>query len=179
VAEPGQTIASADGRERVTFVRTAGGSGGEVLEYEAVLTPKGFVTREHLHPTQSERHAVVSGRVALELRGERRELGPGDAVDVPPGTPHRLLPVDAEPVHIRFETRPAGRTELLVEKFATLARDGKISDRGYPSVLQSAVIARELEEVGYPTRPPLAVQRVLLAPLAALGRRRGYRATAS
>jgi hypothetical protein len=32
VAEPGQTIASADGSERVTFVRTAAGSGGEVLE---------------------------------------------------------------------------------------------------------------------------------------------------
>jgi hypothetical protein len=32
-------------------------------------------------------------------------------------------------------------------------------------------------ELGRPTRPPASVQRLLFAPLAALGRARGYRAT--
>jgi hypothetical protein len=71
---------------------------------------------------------------------------------------------------------PALETDALLETFVALARDGKVNADGNPNFLQLAVIAREFERLGYPTRPPLAVQRALLAPLAVLGRRLGYRA---
>ncbi len=72
--------------------------------------------------------------------------------------------------------RPALRQEVLAETLTGLARDGKVSSRGLPGLLQLAVIAREFEDEGYGTRPPLAVQRAVLGPLAEIGRRRGYRA---
>lgn len=108
------------------------------------------------------------------VAGHERLLGPGDVVDVPAATPHRL--VGRGPVEARFEVRPALRQEVLAETLTGLARDGKVSKRGLPNLLQLALIAREFEEEGYATRPPLAVQRALFSPLAAVGRRRGYRA---
>ena len=65
---------------------------------------------------------------------------------------------------------------MLLETLFGLARDGKVGKRGDPSVLQLAVIFDEFSELGRPPKPPLAVQRALFAPLAALGRARGYRA---
>jgi hypothetical protein len=85
--------------ERLVFRRTAAETGGVVLGYELVFRPEGFVVQQHVHPSQSGRHEVVAGELAL--------------------------------------------------------------------------ISREFEPEGYATRPPLAVQRTLLGPLAALARRRG------
>jgi uncharacterized protein YndB with AHSA1/START domain len=144
-----------------------------VLRLRASGEPQGFFAQEHLHPRQSERHEVISGQLGLSVAGRERLLNPGDAVDVPPGTPHRLI--NRGPVEARFEVRPALRQEVLAETMTGLARDGKVSKRGLPNLLQLAVISREFEDEGYATQPPLAVQRALFGPLAELGRRRGYR----
>jgi quercetin dioxygenase-like cupin family protein len=169
----GDTLENPLTGERLVFLRTGEQTGGEALEYELVFRPRGFVVREHLHPGQSERHEVLSGRLGLRLRNEERILGAGDVVEVPPATPHRLLAVDAEPVHARFELRPALRTEQLLRTFFRLAREGKIDGKGNPRPLELALIAREFEAEGYATSPPLAVQRALLAPLVAVARLRG------
>jgi quercetin dioxygenase-like cupin family protein len=176
MARSGDVIENPVTGERVVFRRTAGDTNGEALEYELHFTPTGFVTQEHLHPGQSERHEVVSGALGLVLDGRERVLREGDSVVVPRGARHRLFRADGGHVHAVFELRPALRTETLLETFVGLARDGKVNSKGYPSLLQLAVISREFEPEGYATRPPLAVQRALFAPLAALGRRRGYRA---
>jgi hypothetical protein len=49
--------------------------------------------------------------------------------------------------------------------------------KGNPNPLQLAVIGREFAEEGRATRPPAAVQRIVLPPLAVLGRLLGYRGT--
>jgi quercetin dioxygenase-like cupin family protein len=176
VARPGETLENPVTGERVVFRKTTAETNGEALEYELHFTPTGFVTQEHVHPGQSERHEVVGGALGLVLDGREQVLRPGDSVVVPRGARHRLFPVDGGQVHVVFELRPALRTETLLETFVGLARDGKVNRKGYPSLLQLAVISREFEAEGYATRPPLAVQRALFTPLAALGRRRGYRA---
>jgi hypothetical protein len=51
-----------------------------------------------------------------------------------------------------------------------------VNSNGDPGLLQLAVIFDAFAELGRPTRPPAAMQRLLFAPLAALGRARGYRA---
>jgi hypothetical protein len=48
--------------------------------------------------------------------------------------------------------------------------------RHNPSPLQLAVIFDEFASLGRPIAPPPALQKALFAPLAALGRARGYRA---
>jgi mannose-6-phosphate isomerase-like protein (cupin superfamily) len=174
MAEAGDVLENQATGERLVFRRTAAQTSGEALEYELVFRPQGFVVREHLHPQQSERHEVVAGRLGLRLPTGEQVLGPGDRVDVPPATPHCLFAVDDEPVHAVFELRPALRTEELLVTFFRLAAAGKVDEKGNPGLLQLAVIAREFEPEGYATKPPLRVQRALLGPLAALGRRRGY-----
>ena len=175
MARAGDVLENPVTGEHVEFRRTAHETNGEALEYDLHFTPSGFVTQEHLHPRQSERHEVVSGKLGLHLEGRDQVLESGDAVVVPPGTPHRLFPVDGSQVHVLFELRPALRTEKLLETFVSLARDGKVNRKGYPGLLQLAVLSREFEPEGYATRPPLALQRALFRPLAALGRVRGYR----
>jgi len=41
----------------------------EVLRYEICFRPRTILKREHVHPHQSERHEVVSGRMKLKLDG--------------------------------------------------------------------------------------------------------------
>jgi hypothetical protein len=95
---------------------------------------------------------------------------------VPAGVPHRIWRANADPVRAIFEMRPALRWETLFETSIGLARDGKVNRRGEPRLLQLAVLAREYEDEVHLAWPPLALQRALLAPLAALGTRLGYRA---
>ena len=173
MARAGDVIENPATGERVTFEETAAESGGERLRFEMVFAPQGFMAQEHLHPSQEERHEVISGTLGVVIDGTERLLGPGDSLVVPAGTPHRL--VEYGEVRARFELQPALRQELLLETFAGLARDGKLGRRGLPSLLQLAVIAREFAPEGHAVKPPAAIQRALLGPLAAIGRRRGYR----
>ena len=174
MASAGDVLENPVTGERIVFEATAHDTNGEVLRLRAIGEPGGFFAQEHLHPRQTERHEVVSGRVGLVVDGRERVLEAGEEVVVPPGTPHRL--VGHGPAEVRFEVRPALRSEVLAETMTGLARDGKVSKRGLPNLLQLAVIAREFEDEGHATRPPLSVQRALFGPLAALGRRLGYRA---
>ena len=162
--------------DRVEFLRTAAETGGELLEYELTFTPRGFVARDHLHPLQEERHEVLEGSVGIVVDGRERRLGSGDVEVVPEATAHRLFSTQEAPLRARFTLRPALETEVLLETFFGLARDGKVGANGDPSLLQLAVIFDEFAELGRPPRPSPAVQRALFAPLAALGRLRGYRA---
>jgi quercetin dioxygenase-like cupin family protein len=170
VVAGGDTLENPVTGERIVFRRTAAETGGESLDYDLFFRPQGFVVKEHLHPSQDELHDVVEGRLGLVLEGKEQVLEPGDSVVVKAGTPHRLFPMDDGQVHVHFEVKPALRTQELLELFFRLARDGKVSKKGNPGLLELAVIAREFEPEGYATRPPLAVQRALFGPLAALAR---------
>ena len=99
MAQPERTLDNPVTGERLVFRRTTADTNGEALEYELVFKPQGFVVQEHLHPHQSERHEVIAGELGLRLPGGKRVLRPGDAVDVPAATPHRLFAVGDERVH--------------------------------------------------------------------------------
>ena len=175
MARAGDVLENPATGDRLTFLRTAAETGGEVLEYEIEFVPGGFATRDHLHPYQEERHEVLDGELGIVVDGRERRLRPGDAETVPPATPHRIFGVAGERVRARMASRPALETEALLETLFGLARDGKVGRRGEPNPLRLAVIFREFSELGRPTRPSPAVQRVLFAPLAALGELLGYR----
>ena len=176
MARAGDVLENPVTGERFVFLKTAAETDGEVLEFEVfVRRPRGFGTQPHLHRRQEERHEVVSGAVGLTVGDRERILGAGDVEVVPAKTPHRVWAANDDEVHMRFEVRPALRSERLIETLVGLGRDGKMNEKGFPSPLQLAVIGSEFREEGHATRPPLAVQRLLFAPLAALGRRRGYR----
>jgi len=176
VARAGDVLENPATGDRLVFLRTAGETGGELLEYELTFRPRGFAARDHLHPRQEERHEVLEGSLGLVVAGRELRLEAGEAETVPPATRHRIFATQEEPLRARFALRPALESEVLLETLFGLARDGKVGASGDPPFLQLAVIFDEFAELGRPPTPPPAVQRVLFAPLAALGRLRGYRA---
>ncbi len=115
---------------------------------------------------------MIAGELGLRLPGGEQVLRAGDTVVVPAATPHRLFKVGDEQVHALFELRPALRSEELLRRFFRLAQEGKVSAKGMPSLLELALIARDFEQEGYATKPPLTVQRALLGPLAMIARNR-------
>jgi mannose-6-phosphate isomerase-like protein (cupin superfamily) len=47
-------------------------------------------TQRHFHAVTEEIYFVTAGRAEMELDGERVELGPGQAVAIPPGAWHEI-----------------------------------------------------------------------------------------
>src|SRR6266576_6265951 len=56
---------------------------------EARLPPGGQTTRHH-HKLTEEIYYVLAGHGQMEIDGESREVGPGDAIAIPRGASHRI-----------------------------------------------------------------------------------------
>ena len=157
--------------ERFTIRATPVETGGALASFEAAGRPGRFGTREHVHSSQEERYEVLSGAIGLTIGRRRTVLRAGDRGVVPPRTPHRLFGVDGQSAEVRFELRPALRTLDFLERYVEPGRTGRFNRWGLPPLLPGAVLAREFADVGYATRPPPAVQRVVLGAIASLARR--------
>src|SRR5215217_696484 len=174
VARRGEVLKSPINGQRVIFRQTAEYTGGELLRLDFFVAPGGFLGNEHLHPKQEERIEVLSGTLRCRVGGRKRNVGAGEAIAVPPGIPHTLWNESPEEAHAVVEYRPALRMETLFEILFGLGRDGKTDEEGSPRLLQGAVMLEEYEDEYRLARPPLAVQKALLAVLAPIGRLRGY-----
>jgi quercetin dioxygenase-like cupin family protein len=177
VATAGSTIENPVSGERITWVTTSADSEGRLLACDLALRPKAAVAAEHRHLRQEERFTVTKGRIALAVGGRERILGPGEAATVTPGVAHRWWNADSGETVVRVELRPALETEVFFETFFGLARDGHTNAKGVPDLLHIAVAYSTLGDAcPRLTRPPLAIQRLLLTPLAPVGRLLGRRA---
>jgi quercetin dioxygenase-like cupin family protein/uncharacterized protein YndB with AHSA1/START domain len=144
---------------RIEFRRTAADTGGESLAYDVIGRPRGFPAVRHVHPAQSERHDVIAGALRVAMAGQERVLGPGDAVLIPPGTPHRHVAGGAGEGRVRVEVRPALRTEQLLERLAELSRGGRIGARGMLGAVDAARLVRDFPREGHGAVPPAPLQR--------------------
>jgi quercetin dioxygenase-like cupin family protein len=163
--------------ERLTFHATSADTNGEVVVVEVTVQPDGAVAAAHVHPYQSERFEIVSGKVGFRLGRETIEATAGDVVVVEPGTPHKFWNAGREPARFVTEVRPARQFEQLIETMFSLAGDGKTNKKGMPNPLRLAVIAKaHFDDVRLPF-PPVALQRIGLALGAPVGRLLGYRPT--
>ena len=85
-AEP---FTTADGSTiRVLLDAEAGGARNQSLA-EALLEP-GQATERHYHALTEELYVLLDGEGEMEIEGERREVGPGDAILIPPGAWHQI-----------------------------------------------------------------------------------------
>ena len=170
----GDTIQNPVTGERITFLATSADTDGEAVVIETVVEPDGFVAAAHVHPEQSERFAVKSGKLGLRAGRKKLTLGPGDVAVVEPGTPHRFRNAADEPVAFVCEIRPALQFESLLETMFALASDGKTNRKGMPNPLRLAVIAKaHFDTVRLPF-PPAWMQKAGLVLGAPLGRLLGY-----
>jgi quercetin dioxygenase-like cupin family protein len=162
------------GERSAVLVGTEDGK-GDRLAVRLHVTPGGAVVGEHYHPTITERFRVLAGQIEVSLDGRRDTLGPGADVTIPPGMVHDWWNAGDEEAGVLVDVQPGRRFELMVGTLFGLARDGKTNDKGMPGPLQLAVMGKEFTDVLRFTKPPAVVQKLLFAPLAALGRARGYR----
>jgi mannose-6-phosphate isomerase-like protein (cupin superfamily) len=175
VARSGEEIHNPVAGLTLRFMQTAADTDGALLEMEATYEPRSIEPPVHFHPRQEERFEILEGTMQAEIDGEPRELRTGDTLSVPAGTPHSMWNASEVAARTRWETRPALRTERFFETVSRLAREGKTNEKGVPNPLQLAVIATAFRDEVRTTKPPRALQAVLLPPLALIGRLRGYR----
>ena len=50
----------------------------------------GTATQEHYHPKSEEIYYILSGTGRMKLDGELRDVGPLDAIAIPPGARHKI-----------------------------------------------------------------------------------------
>jgi mannose-6-phosphate isomerase-like protein (cupin superfamily) len=77
---------------------------------EASILPGG-ATLLHRHRDSEELYHILSGTGRMTLGPEEFAIAPGDTVLIPPGTPHRLRNVGAEPLRLICACSPAYQHE--------------------------------------------------------------------
>ena len=161
--------------ERILFRKTSRETNGEMVLIETWVQPGGTVAAAHVHPSQEERFAVLSGRVGFKRGREHLVAGPSELVTIPAGTSHKFWNAGEDEAHFLCEIRPAQQFEQLLETMFSLAADGKTNRKGMPSPLRLAVIANHhIDDVQLPIVPRW-MQKTALALGAPLGRLLGYR----
>jgi mannose-6-phosphate isomerase-like protein (cupin superfamily) len=56
---------------------------------EARVAP-GQTTQPHYHPQTEEIYYILQGQGRMRIDSECRDVGPGDAIAIPPGSPHQI-----------------------------------------------------------------------------------------
>jgi quercetin dioxygenase-like cupin family protein len=172
--QPGQTVENPVTGERFTFTHTAASTDGELLAFELGLRPGGAVPIPHVHPVQTERFEVTAGRMRFRVGLHTVIATAGDVVEVQPGVLHGFANAGHDEARVRVEVRPALAMEEMFADVVELARAGRMTDRGLPrNVLDLAVLARTYDAEAHAPFIGRTLQRILLAPLVALGRLRG------
>jgi mannose-6-phosphate isomerase-like protein (cupin superfamily) len=166
--------------ERVVVLRgDEDAASGESGIGHLTVAPHGAVAGEHIHPSISERFAVISGTLGASVGGVERRLEAGDEVTAAPGVPHDWWNAGEDFASVLVEVGgPDEQRQRFDAMFATifgLANAGRTNARGMPGPLQLALLAREFSDVIVFTRPPRAIQGPLFASLGVIGRMRGLR----
>ena len=175
MAYAGRIIEDPITKQRITFLKTARETSGELLRFEVCMGRGGFI-RKHMHPNQQERVEIISGTLRFRIRGRERSLASGETLAVNPGETHEVHNESRTDAIFVVEARPALSTERGLEIMFGLAKDGMTNQNGRPkNVLQRGLIAYDcMNEVAL-SGVPLVVQRAVVAPIAALGHLLGYR----
>jgi quercetin dioxygenase-like cupin family protein len=146
---------------------------GQFFEAINVLAPGFAGPPLHTHPFAEESYEVLAGTVDVCIDGAWQQLGPGQSVKVPPGTPHTLRNPHETDVRLVNVHKPALEFEPFFRKLQALVVDGRM--RLPPKDFQSLVLVSMLfvahEKEIRSASPPHSVMRIV----AILGKLLGYR----
>jgi mannose-6-phosphate isomerase-like protein (cupin superfamily) len=101
--EPFTTL---DGSEIRELAGTPSGNAVNQSLAEATVPPGGE-TVEHYHRTTEEIYYFTHGAGRMRLGQEEQDVGPGDAVVIAPGLPHKLWCTGSEPLRLLCCCAPA------------------------------------------------------------------------
>jgi quercetin dioxygenase-like cupin family protein len=177
---PGQTLENPVTGERFTFTHTAATTDGELLAFDFGLRSGGAVPIPHVHPIQTERFEVLDGQMRFRVGLRTVVAGPGDVVEVAPGVAHSFANAGDDDAKLRVEVRPALAMEEMFADVIAMAQAGRMNRRGMPrNLLDLALLARTYDQEAHAPLMGVRLQRLLLAPLVWLARRRGARRAAA
>ena len=77
----------------------------------------GTATQEHYHQVSEEIYYILSGSGRMKLDGELRDVGPLDAIAIPPGARHKIWNTGPEPLVLLCCCAPAYENDdtIMVE----------------------------------------------------------------
>ena len=70
----------------------------------------GTATQEHYHPKSEEIYYILSGTGRMKLDGDLRDVGPLDAIAIPPGARHKIWNTGKTPLSCFAAAHPPTRT---------------------------------------------------------------------
>jgi mannose-6-phosphate isomerase-like protein (cupin superfamily) len=180
MAHVGQTLKNPASGERITFRQTAARTDGELVAIDLELPPDRRVPGgQHIHPNQEERFEVVEGTMRFKMGRKRVIAGPGEVVVVPAGQKHDFANVGDDEALVRVEVRPALKMEQLFETAVGLAEQHRTMLGGIPKPLDLALFTQQFDDEVRAAFPPRWLQRLALAPLAWLAKRRRNKLSAA
>jgi quercetin dioxygenase-like cupin family protein len=169
----GQQLENPVTGEKLTFIETAESTGGERVVVNLELVAGGKVPGVHIHPNQEETFEVLQGTMKFRYGMKKIVAEAGETVVVPPGKVHDFANAGAETAHVRVTISPALKMEEMFETNVALATEGKVMKSGMPKPLELALFVEEFKDEVRAPFPPAAVVRGVMAPLAAIAKRRG------
>lgn len=176
MTQVGQSIQNPVSGERITFLRTAADTDGELLEFELELAADGRVPGAHVHPAQEECFHVLEGTMKFRLGLRTIVASAGETVAVPAGRTHKFSNHGDGSARARVEVVPALDMEELLRTTTQLASEGNVTRSGMPKPLHLALFVRRFRREVRAPFPPAWVVHAVMAPLAALARVRGHAA---
>jgi quercetin dioxygenase-like cupin family protein len=163
--------------QSITFVRTAAGTKGELLDLRVSYRPNSERPPAHYHPFQREHFEVLVGSFHARIDGQESIYQVGESFEVSPGAVHWMHNIASEKGELIWQIEPALRTEDLFAAMWTLERElSRV--KSSPGLLQMAVLLSEFTDEFRLASPPFFIQRLLFGILAPLGRATGYRRAA-
>lgn len=157
--------------QQMTFVTDS----PALLEIDSFNPPTTVPEPEHVHPEQESGCRVTAGALHFRVAGAERIVSAGESITIPAGTPHYFWNDGPQDAWSSQWFRPALNARAFFETLFALAQDGKLDDKGMPSLLQIAVMIPEFADVIRPTSPPWVIQRTASVVFGPLARSRGYR----
>lgn len=163
-----------------TFVFSGAEDAGDAFTFEVFIEPGGMMTgtgRQHFHPSADEEFVVWHGRLRLMVEGSWHDLGPGESLLVPRGTPHLFRNGHEGETLFTATFRPAMQFRRMFLNMATNVVDHPewYDAQGEPPLLLQALTFGTYRDHGYGAGIPVWVQKLVFTMLKPLALARGYR----
>lgn len=177
MAYKGKTILNTKTGIETKFLQTGKDTDGQLLEMETTYPARSHKPPPHYHPHQEEDFIILSGEMTVSMDGQLRILKQGDMLHIPKNKVHAMWNHTRTKAVVNWQVRPALDSEYFFEIMTGLANDGKLSAKGKPRLLNTALLMNRFSGEIRLAKPPYWVQRVLFGVLALAGRLTGQRKT--
>lgn len=176
MAYQGLTLDNPFTGQSIHFLVTSRQTQGQELVLQSSWRGRSPEPPAHYHPGQEEVFEVLQGQLTVRLAGELHQVQAGQRLRIGPGQPHSMWNAAEERTIARWVTRPARRSEELLETTFALAQAGLVRPDGTPGLLQAAVLLGEFSQEFRLVRPGRWAQRLVFGLLRPVARLLGVRA---